>query len=118
MQILPVHLMLSLVLWRTRDEVQPCRGQRSGPSRDRSVASSDQAAVRGRSTGTADRAQPPELPGGQTRPARERTREVSLIGVSEVERDLDDLAARIVEHPLRNRVADLRDEPGKRHTLG
>ena len=43
---------------------------------------------------------------------------MGLIGVPEIERDLDDLAPRIVEHPLRNRIADPRDEAGERHALG
>ena len=52
----------------------------------------------------------PELVGCKARPAHERTCEVGVIGVSEVERDVDDLAGGIIEHPLRDVEARPRDD--------
>ena len=55
-------------------------------------------------------ATPPELAGRQARPAHEGAREMGLIGVPEVQRDLDDLAGWILEHPLRNVATGPRDD--------
>jgi len=65
--------------------------------------------------GAAARANPLEFARSETGPAREGAREMCLIGVAEVERDLDDLAGWILQHLLRNVEAGSRDDAGVRH---
>src|SRR5262249_60411527 len=63
------------------------------------------------------RAKPPELARREARPAHEGAHEMGGIGVPEVQRDLDDLAGWIDEHPLRNGEAGPRDDARGRHPL-
>ena len=65
----------------------------------------------------AGRAQAAELARREACPAREGAREMRRIGVPEVQRDVDDLACRIVEHLLRNGEAGLRDDTHERGPL-
>src|SRR5215467_1400931 len=75
----------------------------------RPAASHTDVLVRKSAAPAAVRANPLEFSRREAGPAHEGAREMGLIGVPEVERDLDDLAGRIVEHPLRNRASDSRD---------
>ncbi len=63
------------------------------------------------------RAKPPELARREARPACEGAREMGRIGIPEVERDLDDLAGWLLEHPLRNLEAGPRDDARVGHAL-
>src|SRR4029077_14335704 len=58
-------------------------------------------ALRERRSQAPGRATALELAWREACPAYERTREVGLIGVAKVQRDVDDLAGRVCEHPLR-----------------
>src|SRR5262245_10402861 len=62
-------------------------------------------------------AKPPELARREARPACEGAREMGRIGVPEVQRDLDDLAGRILEHPLREVEPSPCDDTPVRHAL-
>src|SRR5262245_46655059 len=62
-------------------------------------------------------AKSPELARREARPACEGACEMGLIGVPEVERDLDDPAGWILEHPLRDVAAGPRDDARVRHAF-
>src|SRR5262245_51868448 len=60
---------------------------------------------------------PAELSWRDSRPADKCAREVGVVGVADVERDIDDLARRILEHPPRGVETRTCDHGGERQAL-
>src|SRR5206468_11335310 len=59
-------------------------------------------------------AHPTELTRGNARPAPEGAREVGMVRVSEIERDIENRRVGFLEDPDGRRDAPVRDEPGDR----
>src|SRR5262249_11414104 len=109
---------MSIVLRRDRDRPRSYGDDdRVAPGWRRAVPRTHRLLVRECLAPAPGRAKTPELARREARPACEGAREVRRIGVPEVQRDLDDLAVRILEHPLRKVEAGLRENTPVRHAL-